>query len=123
MGLNRIGRLLVPRVVILTLHSLFVEGVAARLRQHLPAHEIQTVDAGKPEAMSQVIAAQPAFVILDASDHGVERLCSLSTLLSTLTALTVLRLDPEHDHMQVVTSKQQAVGQVRDLVEIIGSPA
>ncbi len=111
------------RVVILTLHSLFVEGVAARLRQHLPAGEIQTVDAGNPEAMSQVIAAQPAFVILDATDHGVERSCPLSNLLSTLTALTVLRLDPKHDYIQVVTSKQQAVGQVRDLVAMIGSTA
>ncbi len=69
------------------------------------------------------MSTKPAYVILDATDHGVERSCSMSTLLSTLTALTVLRLDPEHDHMQVLTSKQQAVRQVRDLVELLGSTA
>lgn len=109
------------RVVILTLHSLFVEGVAARLRQQLPANEVQTVDAGDPRATSQVIAAQPRFVILDVTDNGVERWCSLGALLSTLTTLTVLRLDPDHDHLQVVTSMQKAVGQLQDLVEMISA--
>ena len=107
------------RVVILTLHSLFVEGVAARLRQHFPANEIQAVDAGEPAALSQVIVAKPAFVILAETDNDVE--CLVSALLNTLTTVTVLRLDPEHDHIQVVTSKQQTVGHLRELVEMIGS--
>lgn len=109
------------RVVILTHHSLFVEGVAARLRQHFPANEIQTVDAGLPAVVSEVIAAQPVFVIVDVTDNGVEKACPLSTLLSTLPTLTVMRLDPEHDYIQMVTSKTQTVRELRDLVGMIGS--
>ncbi len=107
------------RVVILSSHSLFVEGVASRLRQHLAAQDVQTVDARHTEALQLVIAAQPSVIILDATDAEVTRNCPLEDLLQVLPALKVIRLDPQTNRVQVVTSEQRFVGEVRDLIDMI----
>lgn len=109
-----------PRVVILSSHSLFVEGIASRLRQHLAAQDIQTVDARHTEALRLVIAVQPSVIILDATDAEATRHCSLEELLQALPALKVVRLDPQAKQVQVVTSEQHVVGEVRDLIDVIG---
>lgn len=108
-----------PRVVILSGHSLFVEGISTRLRQVLASDEIETIDARHDDAIARVAAAQPAIVILEASDVDVENSCSLSALLNVLSSLTVIRLDRDQDFIQVVTTKKQAVGQVGDLIDMI----
>lgn len=111
------------RVVLLTSRSIFAEGVASRLRRALAEHELQTVDARQPEALELVVSAQPHVVILDGTDPEVTQHCPLGTLLSALPSLTVIRLDPEHDVIQVVTSQQRDAGQVQDLLAVIGSQA
>ena len=111
------------RVVICSSRSLFGEGIASRLRQHLGAHELQIVDARQTDALARVIAARPSAVILDATDEEVARRCPLSDLLSALPSLTVIRLDPQQKQVQVVTSEQRAANEASDLIDILNSAA
>ncbi len=110
-------------VVILSSHSLFAEGVASRLRQHLQQVELEIVDSQRPDVMSQLVTCQPSIVILDISDPGVVQRCSLSKLLMSLPDLKVIRLDLEHEQAQVVTSEQHPASLVRDLAQVIDGGA
>jgi len=107
------------RVVILSSHSLFAEGVASRLRQHSGHVDLQHVDVRQPNALARVFDAQPSVVILDATDPDIDRQCPLGVMFQSLPALKVIRLDPQQDHVQVVTSEQRLAGEVRDLVDLI----
>ncbi len=108
------------RVVILSGHSLFAEGVASRLRQHLEQLELLTVDSGQSDALDRVLVAQPAAVILDASDAGeATPHCSVDKLLRSLPSLKIIRLDPQYSTVQVVTSEQRPAGEVSDLIKVI----
>lgn len=109
-----------PRVVILSSRSLFGEGVATRLRQHLAESDVQTVDARQPDVLSRVIAVQPTVVILDATDVEAAQACSVGDLLKALPSLKLIRLDPQQKQVQVVTSEQRVVDEVRDLIDVIG---
>ena len=106
-------------VVILSTRSLFVEGVAKRLKQHLPEEHVQVVDARQTDALEQVIAAQPTSVILDITDVEATQHCPLSKMLNALPWLKVIRLDPNQDKIQVVTGKQYPMAQVNGLLEVI----
>ncbi len=106
-------------VVILSGHSLFAEGVANRLRQYLEQVEITIVNPLQPDAMAQVAAARPSFVILDVTDSEAIRLYPLSKLLLLLPQLKVIRVNPQQGQVQVVTSEQRPAVVVRDLVEVI----
>lgn len=107
------------RVVILSSHLLFAEAIAGRLHQHLEQITHKIVDPRQPDAMTELVAARPAIVILDVTDTEVNQLCSLSQLLLSLPGGKVIRLDPQQEQIQVVTSKQQPVVEVRDLIEVI----
>ncbi len=110
-----------PRVVILSSRSLFAEGVAARLRRSLAQDELLTIDARQDDALGQVVAARPVAVVLDATDPDVTRHCPLGALLTALPSLKIIRLDPEQDQIQVVTSEQREAGHMQDLIEVIQS--
>ena len=105
------------RVVILSGHSLFAEGVASRLRQHLEQLELLTVDSGQSDALDRILAAQPATVILDASEATPH--CFLDNLLQSLLSLKIIRLDPQYSTVQVVTSEQRPAGEVSELIKVI----
>lgn len=107
------------RVVILSSHSLFAEGVASRLRQHGRHVDLQHVDVRQPDALMSVIDAHPSVVILDATDPNVDRQCPLGVMFQSLPSLRIIRLDPQQDRVQVVTSEQRLAGEVRDLVDLI----
>jgi len=109
----------VSQVVILSSQSIFAEGVAARLKQSLDGQSLVIIDTREPDALRRVIAAHPTAVILDVSDSETEQSCSLGTLLDALPALTLIRLDPAQDHVQVVISEQRTVHQVQDLMQVI----
>ena len=107
------------RVVILSSHSLFAEGIASRLRQHLQSVEFEIMDPRQPDAMAQIAATQPSIVILDGTDSGATQSCFLSKLLLTFPKLKVICLDPQQEQIQVVTSEQHRAVKVHDLVEVI----
>lgn len=107
------------RIVILSSHSLFAEGVANRLRQYLQQVELEIVDPRQRDIMTQITTAQPSIVILDITDAEVTRFFSLSELLLSLPSLKVIHLDPHQEKIQVVTSEQRSAVEVHDLVEVI----
>ena len=110
-----------PRVVILSGQSLFTEGVASRLRNHLSQLELVVIDPRGTDAIEQITVSQPSSVIMDASDTEVSELCPLNDILMAVPTVKVLRLDPQQEQIQVVTSEQKVAGQVRDLVDVIMS--
>jgi DNA-binding NarL/FixJ family response regulator len=110
-------------VVILSGHTLFTEGVASRLREHEDWLDLHMVDADRGDALQQVVSAKPSAVILDADDAQVTRHCSLSQLFQALPELRVVRLDPERDQIQLLTSEQRVAVDIADLISVIQPPA
>lgn len=111
------------QVVILSSHSLFAEGVANRLRQHLQQVELEIINSQQPDVMAQLVTAKPSIVILDITDPGVTQRCSLSKLLLSLPELKVIRLDLGQEQAQVVTSEQRPAAKVHDLARVINGGA
>jgi DNA-binding NarL/FixJ family response regulator len=107
------------RIVILSSRSLFTEGIASRLRQHAEQFEVHHVDSRQADALDQVVSVQPATVIIDASDEEVSQRCSIGAMVDALPSVKIIRLDPQQEHVQVVTSEQRQAGEVRDLIDLI----
>jgi hypothetical protein len=107
------------RVVILSGHSLFAEGVASRLITHLDRLDLQVIDIYEEDVLSKVVSLNPTTVILDAMDAETSNLIPLSKLLKSLPEVTVIRLDPQQTQIQVVTSKEHMLGEVKDLIDVI----
>jgi DNA-binding NarL/FixJ family response regulator len=108
-----------PRVVILSDQSLFTEGIASRLRDHMDQLEMVVIDPRGTDVIEQMALFQPSSVIMDASDSEVTNLCPLNDILMAVPEVKVLRLDPQQDQIQVVTSEQKVAGKVQDLVDVI----
>ncbi len=108
-------------VAILSSHSLFAEGVVNRLRQYLHDVEFAIVDPRRPDVMSQIAAVCPTVVLLDVTDPATTRFCPLSKLLLTFPELKVIRLDQQHEQIQVLTSERRPAVRIRDLVEVIAA--
>ena len=109
-------------VVILSGHTLFTEGVAARLRKHEDWLDLHVVDADRGDALQQVVSAKPSAVILDADDPQVTRHCSISELFQALPNVRVVRLDPERDQIQLLTSEHRLAADITDLIDVIQPP-
>ena len=109
-------------VVILSGHTLFTEGVAARLRKNEDRLDLHMVDADRGDALQQVVSARPSAVILDADDPQVTRHCSISELFQALPNVRVVRLDPERDQIQLLTSEQRLAADIADLISVIQPP-
>lgn len=105
-------------VVILSSRSIFVEGVAARLRQ-IGGQQLHVVETQAPDALQQIVALAPTAVILDATDEEITRRYPLNVFFNALPALKVVRLDPEQSHFQVITSHQHTAEQVSDLLSVL----
>ena len=106
-------------VVILSSHLLFAEGVANRLRQHLHQIPLEIVDPRQPNARTKIISTRPTIVVLDVTDTEVAQFCSLSQLLLWLPESKIIRLDPQKEQIQVLTSQEFPAVEVHDLVEVI----
>jgi hypothetical protein len=111
------------RIVILSGRSLFAEGLTARLSRQPGRHELLSVDARQDDALDRVIGLRPETVLLDSSDETVMRHRPLNHLLAALPELRIVRLDPQTDQVQIVTSQRHAAGQIDDLLALIDSTA
>lgn len=109
-------------VVILSGQTLFAEGVAARLRQHRDWLDLHVVDADHGDAFGQVVGANPRTLIVDSSDPAIMRHCSLSQLFRALPDVRLVRLDPESDQIQLLTSERLVAGDISDLISVIQPP-
>jgi DNA-binding NarL/FixJ family response regulator len=111
-------------VVIVSSRSLFAEGVAARLRQQL-GDEALLVSYGHDAAaaVEQISRARPAMVVFDGTDPEVDEECLVGSLLVAMPHVRVVRLDPFHDQVQVVTSEQRTAFVARDLLDVLRANA
>ncbi len=109
------------RVVVISSHSLYTEGVLSRLKAHSSALELHVVDADQTDALDQIIAIQPTAVIVDASDKNVNAHCPLGRLLRDLPDVRIIRLDPINNGFQLVTSEQHEAEEVQELLTILKS--
>jgi hypothetical protein len=109
------------RIVILSGRSLFAEGLAARLSRSPGGHELLSVDARQDDALERVIGLRPEAVLLDSSDEIVMRHRPLMHLLAALPELRIVRVDPQTNQVQIVSSQQHAAGRVDDLLALIDS--
>ena len=106
-------------VVILSDRSLFIEGVTNRLQQYLHQVTLKIIDPRQPNMLAQIIATKPSIVLLDGTDPKIAEFCSLGQLMSSLPVLKVIHLDLQQQYIQVVTSEQHPVTEIRDLVGMI----
>ena len=109
------------RVVVLSNHSLYAEGVLTRLKAHSNALELHILDVDQTDALDQIIAIQPTAVIVDASDKDINTHCPLGRLLRDLPDVRIIRLDPINKGFQLVTSEQREAQEVQDLLAILKS--
>lgn len=106
------------RVVILSGRSLFTEGLASRLRQLAEQFIVHQIDSRQADALDRVIAAQPSTVILDVTDEDFDR-SWIGAMVDALPSVKIIRVDPEQQNIQVVTSERRQAGDVSHLIDLI----
>ncbi len=106
-------------VVILSGHSLFADGIAARLQDYLSSTDLRVVHPTHPDAMDALIQAQPAIIILDVTDTDAIHFYTSNKLLYKLPVVRVIRLDPQEEQIRVLTSECHPAIEVKDLLDII----
>jgi len=107
------------RVVILSSHSLFAEGVASRLREYPQRVDVRFVDPQQPDYVEQITAIHPAAIVIDAADTNNSQYCLLCDLLMSFSNVTIIRLEAQQKDIQIVTSVLHPLNEVRDLIEIV----
>jgi len=107
------------RIVILTNHSLFVEGIISSLTRQPEHIDLQVVDLSHPNALAQVVSACPTVIILDDSYPEALRPFTLQELIQLIPELTIIRLDHQKLQIQVMSCKQHMVDEIRDLIDLI----
>jgi hypothetical protein len=107
------------RLVILSNRSLFAEGVASRLLQYPERVEVHFVDSQQADYLELIREKRPAAVIIEAADANRSQCCLLCDLLTALSNVTIVRLEVHHKDIQIVTSWQYPLSEVRDLLDLI----
>ena len=107
------------RVVILSGHSLFAEGIASSLRQKTTDLTIEVMDAREPDILFQIQKHQPDIVILDGGDATLRTNCPLDAILWAVPNLHIFRLDPDSEQIQIVTGQNRPAESVADLIEVL----
>jgi hypothetical protein len=103
--------------------SLLSEGIAARLGQHLDQLDLEVVDTSDAEGVARAVASRPQVVLFEARDTHIESPCPLSELLAAASPVRLIRLDADHDQIQLVTSEVRDVSRPGELLSLVlGSP-
>lgn len=110
------------RVVILSGHSLFAEGIASRLQQYAGQVEVVFVDPGNDDYLDRVSELQASIVFIDAMDSKTTQCCLLCELLIEFPNITLVRLTIDQKDVQVVASKKHQFDDVQDLINIFLPP-
>ena len=110
------------RVVVLTSHSMFTEGIATRLGQHLDRIDLELVDSRHSDCLQRIRESQPSVIVLEADDENIERFCPLGQILAAAPEVKIIRLDPDLDRIHVVTSELRSVNEPTDLISILLPP-
>jgi hypothetical protein len=107
------------RIAIVSGQSLYAEGLASKLSNHLDKVDLQLIDANTQDVLEILRTSMPSVVILDDSDPDIDNLCPIANMLIHLPGLTVVRLDPREMRVNVVTSQERSIQRIDDLVNFI----
>lgn len=106
-------------IVILSGRSLFADGVASQLRQADRNLELSLVDPRQPGALDQIVSANPSVVIMDGTDRELAEFCPIGQLVASLPTVRIIWLNPQQEHVQLVTSELHVATQLSDLIDLI----
>ena len=107
------------RIVILSRHSLLIEGIATRLRQMPDRVEVFFVDPEQGNYIEQISACQPIVILMDAFYPQNKQYCLLGELLLTFPSITLLRFTVDQTNVQVVTSQKRCFVEMKDLIRVL----
>ena len=107
------------RVVILSSHSLYTEGVASRLREYPQDVDVRFVDPQQQGYIERVRSIQPAAIVINALDSNNSLNCLLCDLLISFSTVMIILIGSQLGDIQIITSRQHPLNQVRELIEII----
>jgi DNA-binding NarL/FixJ family response regulator len=107
------------RLIILSEHTLFAEGVASRLRQYPERVDVRFVDPQQPDYLDQIKKIRPSAVIINAAETDGTQCCLLCDLLIALANVTIVRLEIQDKDIQIVRSWQHSLTEVKDILKII----
>lgn len=107
------------RLIILSEHTLFAEGVASRLRQYPERVAVRFVDPQQADYLDQIKKIRPSAVIVNAAETDDTHCCLLCDLLIALANVTIVRLEIQDKDIQIVRSSQHSLAEVKDILNII----
>jgi len=106
-------------IVILSGRSLLADGVASQLRQADLDLDFHVVNPRQPGAIDQIVSVNPSVVIMDGTDRELAEFCPLGQLVDSLPTVRIIWLNPQQEHVQLVTSELRVATQVSDLIDLI----
>ncbi len=106
-------------IVVLSHKSLFADGIVSQLRTRAGTVEVETVDAGIPEALERVQAVKPQIILLDLNEADVFRHCPVTEILRARPEVKVLQLDPNSDDIVIYSAARQRARGMSELVEVM----
>ena len=109
------------QVVIMSDHSLFAQGVASRFKQYPERVHLHFVNPGDDDSFDQIAAIRPAAVILSSSEADMKESGLLCDLISAFPSIRIIRLAVDQDPVQVITSEQSQLNEVRDLLDLLNN--
>ncbi len=112
---------MIKKVVIISDHSIFAEGVARRFEEFPERVEMHFINPRNENSFDQILAIQPEAIILNSSEAEMKEKCLLCELLSGFPSIRIIRLAVDQTPVQVITSEQNFLNEVRDLLDLINS--
>ena len=106
------------RIAILAKQSLFLEGIANKLKNYPGVVDAYFVTPTFPNAINELIAISPTIILIDAGDIDTTQL-SIPLILDSIPNSKVYRFDLSSDHISIFTSKSLNVRRVNELVEFM----
>ncbi len=108
------------RIIVFSSHSIYMEGVVNRLREFPQIGELRFVDSAAEDFVQQVVALDPAIVIVDSVTDGTQ-CCLLCELLNSFAALNIVRLRIQDKDVQVISSSSHHVENAQNLIDLISN--
>lgn len=106
------------KVVILSDHSLFAQGVISRFEQYPERVQLHFVNPND-DSYHQIKSIHPDVILLSLSEAKMDERCLLCDLISAFPSIRIIRLTVDQNPVQVITSEHSHIDQVIDLLDLI----
>jgi DNA-binding NarL/FixJ family response regulator len=107
------------RIIILSRHSIFIEGVATRLRQMSNRVVVDFIDPDQDDYIEQITAKNPGAILLDEMDSKNTQCCLLCELLLAVPNITIVRLTIDQADVQIFTSQRRCLPDIQNLIDVL----